>query len=650
MINLHAISPQNEMPVAERLRRRIIRAWPDIEEISRDRIDILVGVRSPVDVDLLVILDLDKARELPPQHRRGGGSSTASSVHRAIIAIEVKQLDENRFSRLGNQWYPIYGSGEKERSVASQAQDAALGVLSFAQKSGQRPYVHSLAWLTEVDSSALSEIEPIVLGREATWFMMLDAAMQQNPALANSGSREMGLACQIIRERLLNRRKNSSRDIARFESLSRNLASDELVDEVLRHAGSRQLRLMGRGGSGKTTSLALIAMRLAEAGDRVLILTFHRTLRSDIAHLIDGMAARTGVSPHRIHVETMMSFILSAMQQLGASIPQNGTEPDYARLDAALDETRAIMLGVPEEVASDSVRLRVENPERFAWDHILIDESQDCTDSERDFLRALYGHRRFILADGIDQLVRRQVACDWNLNVPADDRRTHRLDRSLRMLRNVAEFTNCFARALGFDTWRISPQEHLPGGRIIITTGDVLAPDVLKAIVAAAGQHKADAVDCLLCLPPKSGNDQRRQDLLHAAETAGIEIWDGTIPEMRASAASGPESLRIVRYESCRGLEGWITLAVDVDDFAANKLRHPNLVPTDSPVKAELVADRWMLIPFTRAVHTLVISLRDPQSRTAQQLRDAMDDPMMPKGCIEWIDAGDLAGALTPQK
>jgi len=649
MISLHAISPQNEMPVAERLRRLILAAWPDMEDSPRDRIDILVGVRSPVDVDLLVILDLDKPRELPVQRRRAGGSSTPAVVQRALIAIEVKQLDEGRFTRLGNQWFPIYGVGEKERSVAAQAQDAALGVLTFTLQSGQHPFVHSLAWLTEVDESALREIEPIVLGREASWFMMLDASMQQNAALGNSGTKEMTIACLVVRERLLNRRKDSYRDITRFESLSRSLASEELVDELVRQAGSRQLRLLGRGGSGKTTSLALLAVRLAEAGERVLILTFHRTLRSDIAHLVEGLARRAGVPADRIHVETMMSFVLSALQQLGVEIPQNGSDPDYTKLDAALDETCALICGSPDQPDSDSARIRGTNPVRFAWDHIFIDESQDCMDSERDFLRALYAHRRFILADGIDQMVRRQVACDWNLNVPGEERAVYRLDRSLRMLRNVATFTNCFARALGFDTWRITPQEDLPGGRIIIATGDVLVPGVLTAVVAAAKENKADAVDCLVCLPPKSAENGRREDFLRAAESANIPVWDGTLPEMRASAASGLDALRIVRYESCRGLEGWVTLAVDIDDFAANKSRHPNLVPTDSPVEAELVADRWMLIPLTRAVHTLIISLRDPQSRTAQQLRDAMDDPMMPKGTVEWVDAADLAGVIASQ-
>ena len=61
-------------------------------------------------------------------------------------------------------------------------------------------------------------------------------------------------------------------------------------------------------------------MRLAEAGDRVLILTFHRALQSDIAHLVDGLLRPTGIASNRILVETATTFFLSALTALGATI------------------------------------------------------------------------------------------------------------------------------------------------------------------------------------------------------------------------------------------------------------------------------------------------------------------------------------------
>lgn len=644
MIEIHAVSPENEMPAAHRLATLLTSAWPDIAESARDRIDILVGVRTPVDVDLLVIVRLDRPREIPPQPRRLGGMSTATTIQNAVFAIEVKELDESRFSRIGNQLFPIY-EGISERSASKQAFDAALGVSKFARQYGQNPFVHALAWLTEYDDNGLRDIEALVVGRNVTWLGMLDAAAQQHAFQIDPTKTQSQL--MVLRQILLNRRTESRRDRARVERLSRDLVTQAAVDALVAKAGSAQIRLIGRGGSGKTTSLALLAVSLAEAGQRVLILTFHLTLRSDIAHLIASLGRQAAIPSDRVLVETTMSFVLSALEGLGGTVPLRGTSPDYDALDGVLDETRSMLVDDTLSGPGDVTRLRTANPERFAWDHVFIDESQDCSDGERDFLRALYGHRRLVLADGVDQLVRRQFACDWNTGVPEDERVVHRLDKSLRMLRNVALFVNAFAHTLDFPTWRIAPQEDLPGGRVIVAVGDVDAEDLLAAIARAAAVQKADPADCLICLPPRAANDDgARVRLLAAGEKIGLPLWDGTLASTRASATAGNDALRLVRYESCRGLEGWITVALDIDDFVANKLRHPNPSPHDPPIDSEIIANRWMLIPLTRAVHTLVITVRDPNSDVAARLAAAVDDPAMPGGVVEWVDAKSLGKTL----
>jgi hypothetical protein len=69
MIAIHPISPENEMAIAERLRDTIATVWPDVATSERDHIDILVGVRTDVDVDFLVFVNLERAREIPQQRR-----------------------------------------------------------------------------------------------------------------------------------------------------------------------------------------------------------------------------------------------------------------------------------------------------------------------------------------------------------------------------------------------------------------------------------------------------------------------------------------------------------------------------------------------------------------------------------------------------
>jgi hypothetical protein len=649
-ITVHAVSPENEMPVARRLETSIRTAWPYVSESEYDRIDILVGVRTPADVDLLVILDLKEPQEVPAQRRRQGPISQPATIGSAIIAIEVKQLDVDYFEPVGNQLFASYAGVQGPRSVAQQARDAAYSVIEFARQSGTHPYVHALAWLTEVEEETLRTIEPMVVGRKATWFSMLDAAMQQHviPAMT---SRDMAAAVQAVRQRLLSRRKDSARDLARIERLSRDLAGRAVVDKLAERAGTAQIRLQGRGGSGKTTSLALLAVRLAEAGDRVLILTFHRALQSDIAHLVDGLLRPTGIASNRILVETATTFFLSALTALGATIPKRDDDTvDYNAFDQVLDETRAMLLGGPDEEEGDVAKLRREDSARFAWDHVMVDEAQDWSDAERDFLRALYGHRRLILGDGQEQLIRRQQSCDWNAGVPHGERDVYRLDDSLRMLRNVAIFANCCARAMGFATWNIAPREELAGGRIFIVTGDVATPAFARALVNAAAVNKADPVDCLVCMPASGltkGEDGRKRPRFGiAAEEAGLHVWDGTNTSVRGTAPSGNDAIRLVQYDSCRGLEGWITVALDLDELYLQRLKYPNLNPADPPADPAMVAKRWLLIPLTRAVQTLIITLRDPDSVVAQLLRTASEDPAVPRGVVEWLSADECIERL----
>jgi hypothetical protein len=89
-------------------------------------------------------------------------------------------------------------------------------------------------------------------------------------------------------------------------------------------------------------------------------------------------------------------------------------------------------------------------------------------------------------------------------------------------------------------------------------------------------------------------------------------------------------------------------VAVDLDDLAANKHKYPNLKPNDPSVEPDVVVARWLLIALTRAVHTLVITLRDPESDIALFLRGAIADRSLPQGVVEWVSGECLARTLAP--
>jgi len=633
------------MRVAQRLASEIQRLWPDVAGNPGDRVDLLVGVRSETDVDLLIAVDLER----PRQYR----DAPDGWVQYALIAIEIKQLDPARYARIGNQLFPDYRDGVHKRSVGDQARDASLGVKAFARSSGfPQLYVYALAWLTEVEDEALQGVDPIVVGRQCGWFGLLAAAARQYPLLPDDDAAVWSLrdGVRAVRDRLLNRRQLSALDRIKSVRIANDIVAREIVSAVAPRAGNAFIRLAGRGGSGKTTALALLAKRLATLeGSRVLVLTFHHALRGDIEHVLGTMPDAQVLLNDRIRVETATGFLLALLDVLTGTVPTDASgKVDYGKLDEAYRAAAASLKDGPDGELATS--LRQVDGGRFDWDQILIDEAQDFTDDERDLLRAVYGHRRIAIADGMEQLVRRQTPCDWLRGVPRGEIVQRVLGDSLRMQRNIALFVNAFARAAGFMDWSVNPRDDMPGGRIIIAVGEgEQTADLVRAMEAAAIRDRADPVDCLICVPHtnivREEGGGRHAGFADCIAAAGGTSWDAIDLTTRTVAPASTAAWRIVQYDSCRGLEGWITAVLDLDQLYAQKLRYPNYHRDDRTGDDESVALRWLLIPLTRAVHMLVITVRDPGSRAAALLREASG--ALPAGLVEWCSAAECADRVS---
>lgn len=646
MVRVVPISPQNEMRVAERLAAEIRRLWPDGDGHHDDRVDLLVGVRSGTDVDLLIAIDLERPRAF-----RDG---PAGWVQYTLIAVEIKQLDPSRFTRIGNQLFPDYRDSGKERSVVDQARDAALGVKTFARQSGfPELFVYAIAWLTEVGDAQLEGVDPMIAGGSAGWPGLLAVAARQRPLLPDRDLEVAALrdGVRAVRDRFLNRREVSALDRIKSLRIANDIAARDIVAALAPKAGKAFIRIAGRGGSGKTTALALLAKRLATLeGGRVLVLTFHHALRGDIEHVLSTMPDAQALLNDRIKVETVTGFLLSLVETLTGAVPtdDNG-KINYDKIDEAYRAAAASLADGPDGELATS--LRELDGARFDWDHILVDEAQDWTDAERDLLRSAYGHRRIVVADGMEQLVRRQTACDWLRRIPRAEVVQRVLGDSLRMQRNIALFVNAFARAAGFADWTVNPREDMPGGRIIVAVGDdPQTADLVLAMGAAAKRDRADPVDCLICVPytniVRDAEGGRRSAFAANVKDAGGISWDASDLVTRAIAPESVEAWRIVQYDSCRGLEGWITAVLDLDQLYAHKLRYPNYHRDDRTNDTEAVARRWLLIPLTRAVHMLVITVRDANSPVAAMLREASD--AMPAGLVEWCSAAECANRVSP--
>ena len=101
------------------------------------------------------------------------------------------------------------------------------------------------------------------------------------------------------------------------------------------------------------------------------------------------------------------------------------------------------------------------------------------------------------------------------------------------------------------------------------------------------------------------------------------------------------EQIRIVQYDSCRGLEGWAVVNYALDRFFQYKLDSTDVVVEQEDIFQDedtlklMLAKQWLMIPLTRAIDTLVLHVEDEDSYVGRALRS-----MEGKDNITWNTPG----------
>lgn len=637
MIEVAPLSPENELPVAERLRQLVLAEWPDLAATpATDRVRIFVGVHVGGEIDLLVEIALASERPVAACRMRDGSFAPAASIVGGLLAIEVKQHDRECFEIDGTEIFPVYGRKPSSRSVAAQVCDGVVAVKAFLRKYvDENVFVHALGWLTDMPESELGAVPAYIVGRETTWSSLLQAAATQSRVLFDGTPAEYQRAIETLGSVLINRRRVPPPDRAAVDRLTGATIANGKFEEVRLALGHRQIRLAGRAGSGKSTTLALLADYVARIRqERVLVLTYHHALCREIDRLIRSVVGDDALVDRHVRIATLVDFLAEACIELGAEVPRTDGKVDYTRIDEAFQtflDSQSI-----EALRKDAETLKDLEPERYAFDYVCIDEAQDCRDAERDLLRRLYPPERIVLADGLDQLIRRNTPCDWTTGIKPADRLHVELSRSLRMSRNLAAFATAMAAAMDLNGWRIVSHDDLSGGRVIVLPHGYDRA-IFAELTASLDDSRNARKDLLVCVPPSEAVRGRTVDSRVAVSLRswGYRVWNGCDAETRENDVADTDEIRVVQYHSMRGLEGWYTMLVDLDDSYAHRLAHPNIRP-DNRRTPESVAASWLLMALTRAAATLVITLRDPASVVGDWLRAATT--ALPAGIVEWRD------------
>ncbi|UPT76687.1 AAA family ATPase [Sulfurovum sp. XGS-02] len=560
-------------------------------------------------------------------------------IRSLCCVIEIKDHDSRFVSFTGNTVHVYYKNGKKGNATKqNESQKYALKNYIEAENF-KAPFINNLIWLTNIERNDIPRNKNNILPSNFNLNIFLNKIIDNNAhgqtikkfeekyyldAIPPTKLNETNALEVLFAKRII----PTTLDRKKIEAITEKKLSQE---EIKTAENGEIVVYQGNGGTGKTMYLLRLGVHYCSEGKRVLFLTYNTALAADIARLMVLSKIPDRIE-NAVHIQTVYSLIASLLKTLGV-IPDKLPEDFLKKYDEYKHEAlRYIKDGVVDQKDVDTIMN--ENSGEYDWDVILIDEAQDWPSNEFELLYYFYGSKLFFIADGTSQMIRTQIKSDWLLKHKSHD---YILNKSLRLKVNLAQFCNQFASEIGLKRWSMEINNDLVGGQIIICTGTLEnnlehINQVLEDSIKSGNTY----VDNLVCIPPSYAKGKAKQII----ESLGIEVWDGTNEKVRRGYPTSNSMLRLIQYQSCRGLEGWSSINVGFDELYElkfNEYLNSNPVLTNFETiedYAEKKAAQWLMIVLTRAVDTQFIHIRDTQSNLAVHLRNVA---IKHKDFIYWI-------------
>ncbi len=554
-------------------------------------------------------------------------------------AIEVKSHSRSGIYREGTEIYVNYSNGP--HSVTTQSNEQKNSIHNFLQRSfgGSTtfkgiPYITNVIYFTGINTQELHDILSVgdgiiptnaIASNSTAKDLFQVLAYQKTPEFSESRN------CYYISsfnkswtvEQIDNLFEQFATAVDGCGDLTRKRIEQITSDKIKGSIDNTDLAKMticrGRAGTGKTIALIRKAIKLVDDdGARVLILTYNNALASDIKRLFTLADLPDMFQPACVDISTMQSFFYKLINK---SLYNNSLSgEDYLkRYDDLMDEFSQFLA---DDDTRKDLMVMLKKDSFLNWDYCFVDEGQDWTSVERDVLLRLFDSK-LLVADGGHQFVRSVDGCDWNI---VGDRQSIKLKKSLRQENNLITFVNEVVGMIDGNASKISPNDIMPGGQITIQEGNI--DSVIRRVkLEIATMKKCGNVEYdMLVFAPHTYVDKESRRFLYNPQFLrnDILLWDGINNDIRNSYPITSDEIRVLQYESARGLEGWSVVCLELDTFIENKLSHFKASKADSFI-LESEADQrtkylinWLLLPLTRAIDSLVITFKDSKSDVAK--------------------------------
>lgn len=581
------------------------------------------------DVDLLLIGEIISGYTITADFNTADGFARDKVMIQSFCTtIEVKRHDISGIFINGTDIYVRYGM--ENHCVTTQSNKQKNSAMEFFKRTQlYSPYVTNVIWFTQATAADIKglltnngKVMPSnALGSEFNFKEFMQLLIWQKPPYRsgrvykfdsgyNSGSLN---SIQNVLS-LFSKTKEQMGELTRrrIEQLTnKSFESNALVD-----TNGKVSIYRGRAGTGKTVGLIQTAIRLVDDEQaRVLMLTYNKALVSDVRRLFALAELPDMFEEKCLHISTMHAYFY----RLANTILYDGKMSGDKFLEKYESILKELIDFMQDEESISIVKEMCLSDIDLDWDYVLIDEAQDWSNPERDIILMLFDKGKIIVADGGQQFVRRIDPCDWSV---VRNRNNIKLKYCLRQKENLVEFINLYSRKRDILGSKVLSKNNMPGGKIIITSDDDLfgIHDSELERLKAAGNI---AYDMLYLVPhalvkKQAGDYQFLMKTLF--EKHGIFVWDGTNSKNREGYSIDAEEIRLLQYDSARGLEGWTVVCMDFDVFLEEKEMEYIDGSVDS-LMLESPAERkkkylynWAMIPLTRAIDTIVITLKNPNS------------------------------------
>lgn len=590
------------------------------------------------DVDIIMIGTLKNYSAMVSFDHDGEYSEEEVYLASFCTTIEVKSHSATGIRKEGTNLYVLY-SNARWHNATKQSNDQKISSMNFFRKAlGRAPYITNLLWFVEVNESELNHLLSFdnhimpsnVLPTSFDFKEIVQKLVYQRIPRKYKGIYTIecsfnGKDAEDVTKPLLffSKAKNGMGELTRKKI--EQITNTELGKDNLILNGNMLNIFRGRAGTGKTIDLIKIAIKLVnEEGARVQILTYNRALVSDIRRLFTLAELPDIFEEKCVSVNTMQSYFFCLINGCLYDGKLSG-EYFLSKYQDLLKEMIAFLK--TDEDARKIIRTICEDNPKLNWEYILIDEAQDWSEAERNLILQLYDKQRILVADGGQQFVRGISPCDWTV-VP--NRNNIKLRYCLRQKRNLVKFINHYSEMMELSSSKIVPSEELVGGKIIIIKDKNQFFHTIKNEKNELIKSGNESYDLLFIVPSTMvENDglHRHFKKIKEFERKGILLWDGTNEDNRSEFAFDLNESRVLQYESARGLEGWTVCCLNFDEYMKIKEQQydPNL--ESNALLLESATERkkkyllnWAMIPLTRAIDTLIITLDDEKSYYSMQL------------------------------